>query len=232
MSHRPLTPVSGTDSALRGNLLTAAIRRDIADLNRLFLECALEPGLGADPWFCLPARAIARLAAAPLAARDRVAQSPFTLFELSLPDAHDSLAWGPAAVADSQAVEPSQRANTAARRTFALIALGVARRLAEAAPMSPRIAFGIGGEAESRLSALTPSESFGVASWQGLVRPRWYRHERYWCMLAAAACGDDPDMLRWAFATGMCLSRAQVDRAIPCADAQTARRKQRAAPLR
>jgi len=50
-------------------------------------------------------------------------------------------------------------------------------------------------------------------------------------MLAAAACGQDPHTLRWAFYTGICL-RTPVDRAIPCSDAQTVRRKVRAVPVR
>ena len=38
MSNRPYRPTdTGTQLALRGNLLTAPIRRDVADLNRLFL---------------------------------------------------------------------------------------------------------------------------------------------------------------------------------------------------
>ena len=232
MSDRPPPPaLAGTDLALGGNLLTAAIRRDIADLNRLFLQCALEPGFGSDPWFCLPARAVGRLASAPPQARERVAQSPFTLFELCLPEPADRLGWRPAAVADAQDTEPGLRANADARRAFALIALGVARRLAEGAPMCPRIAFGVGAEAETRLSGLSPAESFGVASWPGLVRPRWPRHERYWCMLAAAACSEDDQILRWAFATGLCLTPSG-DRAVPCTDAPTVRRRARAVPAR
>jgi len=231
MSDREKSPAAGTDMTSRGNLLPAVVRRDIADLNRLFIEYALEPGLGSDPWFCLPPRAVAQLATAPADARDRVAQGPFTLFELSLPGPDDRLDWHPSAVADAEAVHPDHVKNAEGRRAFALVALGVARRLAEGVPMSPRIAFGVGAETESRLSKLSPSESFGAASWPGLVRPRWPRHERYWCMLAAAACGQDPHTLRWAFSTGMCLC-TRVDRAIPCAEAQTARRKVRAVPVR
>jgi hypothetical protein len=231
MSHDPLTSGAGTDLALRGNLLPAAIRRDIADLNRLFLQYALEPVHQSDAWFLLPPRAVAQLTSAPAEALDRVAQGPFTLFELSLPSPDDRLAWHPAAVADAEPADRAAGRRVDAHRAFGLIALGVARRLAEGVPMSPRIAFGVGAEAESRLSGLSPSEAFGVASWPGLVRPRWPRHERYWCMLAAAACGGDPHTLRWAFYTGMCL-RVQVERAIPCVDAQTARRKLRAVPVR
>lgn len=232
MSDRPNQPAhAGTDLALRGNLLTATIRRDIADLNRLFLQCALDTTLGPDSWCCLPEQAVVQLAGAAPEARERIAQSPFTLFELCLPHPDDRWEWRPAAVADAQAFAAVDRAQADARRSFGLIALGVARRLAEGVPMSPRIAFGVCAEAESRLSGLSPSESFGVASWPGLIRPRWPRHERYWCMLAAAASGADPHLLRWAFATGLCLP-ARGDRAIPWAAGQVPRRKVRAGPVR
>ena len=201
MSDRPPLPaLAGTDLALGGNLLTAAIRRDIADLNRLFLQCALEPGFGSDPWFCLPARAVGRLASAPPQARERVAQSPFTLFELCLPEPADRLGWRPAAVADAQDADPGLRANADARRAFALIALGVARRLAEGAPMCPRIAFGVGGG--GRDSPVGP-----VAS--GVVRCRLVARARAAALASARAilvhaCGGRLQRGRPDTALGFC----------------------------
>jgi hypothetical protein len=97
--------------------------------------------------------------------------------------------------------------------------------------MSPRIAFGVGAAAETRLSGLSPSESFGFAAWPGLIRPRWTRHERYWCMLAKAASSGDAQQLRWAFATGMCLPQ-QHEPTSACADGTQSRRKTRVAPGR
>src|SRR6186713_2410275 len=125
MSDRQKSTPAGTDIASRGNLLPAVVRRDIADLNRLFIEYALEPGLGSDPWFCLPARAAAQLAGAPPEARDRVAQGPFTLFELALPGPDDGLDWYPSAVADAEAGHRDRIKNADERRAFALVALGV-----------------------------------------------------------------------------------------------------------
>jgi hypothetical protein len=229
MSNRPSPPGhAGTELALRGNLLTAQIRRDVADLNRLFLQSALDMRVAADPWFCLPAQALLLLNGATMDARERLAQSPFTLFALCLPGDDDRAS---PAVADAQAFQAGYRERADVRRSFGLVALGVARRLAEGVPMSPRIAFGVGAEAETRLSALSPSESFGFAAWPGLIRPRWARHERYWCTLAAAASSGDAQHLRWAIATGMCLPQ-QHERATACLDSTTSRRKPRVAPGR
>jgi hypothetical protein len=227
MSTHPSPPGhAGTALALRGNLLTPPIRRDVADLNRLFLRSALDMRIAADPWFCLPAPALSLLNGATVDARERLAQSPFTLFALCLPGDDDHAA---PAVADADPFQSGHREQADARRSFGLVALGVARRLAEGVPMSPRIAFGIGAEAETRLSGLSPSESFGFAAWPGLIRPRWTRHERYWCMLAKAASSGDAQLLRWAFATGMCLPQ-QHDRVTECPGTTPFRRKLRVAP--
>jgi hypothetical protein len=188
-----------------GNLLNAAVRRDIADLNLVFLERALDPALADDPWFRLPRAAVATMRDAPARALERAAHAPVGLFELSVPDTTDDGWHGAGAVADAQSDTSLDRSRIEARRSFALVALGVARRLAENVPLSPRIVFGVGARAEGRLSALSPAESFVMAAWSGLVRPRWAGHEHYWAMLASSAVGDDEIALQWAYAAGVCL---------------------------
>lgn len=188
----------------QGNLLDPAVRRDIADLNRLFLAHALDPGHGADCWFQLPAATVRRLAEVPAEARERAACSPISLFELALPRDDEAPPWRLESVADTDA-EFADRARDQTRRSFGLVALSVARRLAESVPYSSRIAFGLGSTAEARLSALTPSDSFRLASWPGLVRPRWPGHSRYWSLLAEAAAGTVQADLNWAYSAGLCL---------------------------
>lgn len=229
MSDRRQSPANAAERA-RGNLLSSAIRRDVADLNRLFLCYALDAAVGSDPWFSLPAPAVVRLVAAPVEVREQVALSPFALFDLRLPGAVDASDCMAGAVADAHTLAPPDRTQAEARRAFGLVALGVARRLAENMPMSPRIAFGVGAEAESRLSGLSPSESFSLASWPGLIRPRWPRHDRFWCMLANAAAAANTEMLEWAFAAGLCLL-GQADRDLPGTHA-AGRRKPRPDPVR
>lgn len=188
----------------QGNLLNAAVRRDIADLNRLFLAYALDPGHGADCWFQLPVATVKRLAEVLPEARERAACSPISLFELALPQEDEPPPWHLDSVADSDA-SSVERARGETRRSFGLVALGVARRLAESVPFSSRIAFGLGSTSEARLSLLTPSESFQLATWPGLVRPRWPGHARYWSLLADAAAGTVKEDLCWAYSAGLCL---------------------------
>jgi hypothetical protein len=197
-------PLSNTVWPHQGNLLSSAVRRDIADLNRLFLAHALDPGHGADCWFQLPSATVRRLVEVPPEARERAACCPISLFELVLPQDDEALPWRLESVADSE-VEVTLRTRDATRRSFGLVALGVARRLAESVPFSSRIAFGFGSKSEARLSSLTPSDSFRLASWPGLVRPRWPGHTRYWSLLAEAAAGTAQEDLNWAYSAGLCL---------------------------
>lgn len=187
----------------QGNLLNPAVRRDIAELNGLYLDRALDPLHGDDPWFRLPPRAVDWLREGAQAARDRAAQCPFTLFEFVLPNPAEVAAWQPDAVADRAESGPGDPIWTEARRAFGVTALAVVRRMTEGVPMAPRIAFGLPPSMEARLHAMSLAESFRVAAWPGLIRPRWGGHERFWTVLAALASKDDA--VHWAYATGLCL---------------------------
>jgi len=197
-------PAPDAPWALQGNLLSPGVRRDIADLNRLFLGRALDPAQRTDHWFQLPGSAVERLATAPLEARERAALCPVALFELVLPAADLELTWRLEAVADGD-VDGLELSRGETRRSFGLVALGVARRLAEGVPLSSRIAFGLLPACEARLSALSPCDAFRLASWPGLVRPRWAGHARFWDVLADAATGPSSETMRWTYATGLCL---------------------------
>lgn len=199
----------------QGNLLHAGVRRDITGLNRLFLERVLDPVSATDPWFSVPAPAMTRLAEAPQEAKERAAQSPVALFEVRLPDTGDALAWRSDAVADDPGSNPARRGQDEMRRTFGLAALEVVRRLLEGSPLSPRIAFGLGPVHEAQLAAMSIAESYRLASWPGLIRPRWPAHARYWEVLANAATGTGADAMRWAYATGLCLLGQCERRPVP-----------------
>jgi hypothetical protein len=188
-----------------GNLLHAGVRRDITGLNRLFLERVLDPFSAPDPWFNVPAPAAARLGEATLEARERAARSPVVLFEVTLPDPALASAWRGDAVADEPELQVADRGQVEVRRSFGLAALGVLRRLLEGSPLSPRIAFGLGPAHAEQLAAMSIADSYRLASWPGLIRPRWTAHARYWEVLADAAAGSGADVMRWAYATGLCL---------------------------
>jgi hypothetical protein len=197
-------PAPSHSGAHQGNLLNAAVRRDIADLNRLFLSHALDPVHRNDGWFQLPTATIQQFESAPPDALERAAWMPIALFELSLPDVDEPCGWSSNAVGDADR-HPDEHVRAGVRRSFGLVALGVVRRLAEGVPFASRIAFGLAAATESRLSGLSPSESFRMASWHGLVRPRWPGHTRFWGMLIRAAAGSRSDDLNWAYSAGLCL---------------------------
>jgi hypothetical protein len=187
----------------QGNLLNPAVRREIADLNRLFLERALHPVDGVDAWFRLPAAAAARLGGASLEVRERAAQSPIALFEVCLPRP-DHPAYEPGCEVAEDPAEPGTSSSRAeARRAFGMTALGVVRRLIEGVPLAPRIAFGLDAHVEAQLCSMTLSQSYRVAAWSGLIRPRWPGHDWYWALLAEAATRGDG--VEWAYAAGLCL---------------------------
>jgi hypothetical protein len=188
--------------ALHGNLLNATIRREITDLNRLFLDCALDARLEADPWFRVPESARQRLLVAPLDVLDRAACSPVALFELDLPVSDDAHRVG---VAEASDAEEASRGQVERRRSFGIAVLQVVRRMADDLPLSTRIAFGLGPVAEGRARGLTLAESYRLACWSGLIRPRWPGYEHYWSALVDAAIEPATDVLHWAYSAGLCL---------------------------
>jgi hypothetical protein len=190
----------------QGNLLNPAIRREIAELNRLFLDHALHPDHCADAWFRLPAATVVRFSRAAEEVRERAARSPITLFEVRLPG-EDDAPDDPAATGCADAPSPVR---AEARRAFGVTALGVFRRLSEGVPLAPRIAFGLDAGLEARLAALSLSESYRLAAWSGLIRPRWLDHVPFWQVLADAV--TRADAVHWAYASGLCLL-AQCERA-------------------
>jgi hypothetical protein len=197
------------DAAGCGNLLNDAVRREIADLNLLYLSRALDPTEGCDESYGIPCLALAELAGASHEARIRAAHSPVALFELTLPPPVQVATAGDDAsgryVVDSPWVPTDARRE--ARRAFGLVALGVAWRMGQGSPLTPRLVFGLGSTSAARLVACTPSELFVLASWQGLIRPRWAGHDGYWHALARAAQEPVGEPLQWIHRAGLCLVR-------------------------
>lgn len=228
----PLSPGPATDLASRGDLLAPVIRRDIADLNRQYLALNLEPQLGDDPRFRLSPALQAGVAGCSPEARERLASCPFSLFQLHLPDPADTTLHGGGRVADGQAQPVLDAAMAAQCAAFALLSVSVARQIADAQPLSPRLALGVSAAAEARLTGMRPSELARVSTWPGLIRPRWPCHERYWGMLIAAARGPDPGALQRAHCVGLCLvSGAPVGAlAVPACAARRRARTARGSP--
>jgi hypothetical protein len=206
-------PGPGFEIAVRGNLLGPTIRRDLCDLNRQFVDLALEPELAEDPRFGLPEAVRRSLAGCPADGRDRLCRCPFALFELRLPDASPRPPAGN--VADERGRHGPDAATAVRCHAFSLLSLSVARQFAEGAPLSPRLALGLSAAAEAWLANLTPSELAQLAATPGLLRPRWPRHPRYWGMLIESARVAQPESLEWAHCVGLCLLAGEPVAPVP-----------------
>jgi len=190
-------------------MFTRSVLRDLADLNRQYLELGLDPGVASDPLFGWSDDVRNQIAAAGPEARGRMAASPFALFELRLP-AGESVP-GSEFLAELGRVEdrPAGGAAGAARAAgcvaFAHGALFTAWRLAESAPLAARIAFGLSATEEQVLSETGPTRIALLAAWPGVVGPRWPAHSRFWAMLRGAAQAGTATSLQWAHCAGICL---------------------------
>jgi hypothetical protein len=204
MPRLPATPVDSRELLLRSNILGPMVRRDIADLNREYLEISLLRELHDDPRFAWSEPVRCSLLEAGPATRERMAASPFSFFELCLPPSESR------GVAETGRVEDGgfpPPAGVAAGRcaSFVHLALFLAWRLADAEPLATRIALGLPPAAELRLNEMSPSQLVRLVAWPGLLRPRWPGHQRFWSMLAGASSRDSVIAMQWAHCIGICL---------------------------
>jgi hypothetical protein len=204
MPRPPGTPFDGRELPLRSTILGPAIRRDIADLNGQYLEISLSREMQDDPRFAWSESVRRLLLEAGADTRGRMAASPFSFFELRLPPPE------PLGVAQPARVEDGGFplvAEAAAGRcaSFVHLALFLAWRLADAEPLATRIALGLPPAAELRLNEMSLSQLVHLATWPGLVRPRWPDHPRFWSLLAGASRRNSVVALQWAHCIGICL---------------------------
>lgn len=206
---------------LQGGLLTRAVRRDLTDLNRQFLELGLNMELVADPRFAWSEDVRAGLLKTDGATRDRMAACPFALFEIMLPPGRADAGAASPRVEDAlrlPAIDEPWRGRCLA---FVHFALFVAWRLADTAPLATRVALGLSPEMELQLNEMCPSDVAGLAAHGNLIRPRWPGHSRFWAMLRGAAAEGSSVALQWAHCVGICLLGVDLNR-IPAASAAPA----------
>lgn len=204
MPRLPATPVDSRDLPLRSSILGTTVRRDIADLNREYLEISLSREMQDEPRFAWSEPVRRSLLEADPGTRERMAASPFSFFELRLPPGE------PRSVAEPGRVEdggfPVAAGAASGRCTsFVHLALFLAWRLADAEPLATRIALGLPPAAELRLNQMSPSQLVQLAAWPGLLRPRWPDHQRFWSMLAGASGRNSVLALQWVHCVGVCL---------------------------
>ena len=202
-----MTRSTGNDPG-RG-LLTPAIRRDVADLNRRFLDLSLEPSLAGDSRFALPDDIPPILRAGGQDLLSRVAACPFTLFQVSLE--HERLG----GIDRAPGVEDTRRspvdATTSGRAvSFAHVAVFLAWRLADDEPLAFRIVLGLSAGDELLLNQTRPSDLPRLASAPRLIAPRWTGQPRYWRLLVRAAAAGGDATLQRVHCAGICMVVADL----------------------
>lgn len=198
-------PGQGADLIVQGGVLSPAFRRDLADLNRQFLELGLAPELASDPRFAWSEPVRAGLLGTDSATRDRMAGCPFALFEIHLPATRTTAGIVPSRVQDGAAAMAPAEPWHARCLAFGHFALFVALRFADIAPLATRIALGLSSAAELRLKEMCPSEVAQLATSPDVIRPRWPAHPRFWAMLRWAVRSGAPSALQWTHCVGICL---------------------------
>jgi hypothetical protein len=196
-----------------GGIFTRSARRDLADLNRQYLELGLRADASSDPLFCWTVEVRQEIERAEPDVRERMAACPFALLDLRLPSGQSvpDSAPGTELLSELDRVEdrlPGR--NGGATRpagcvAFTQGALFTAWRLAESAPLVARIAFGLSPAAELELNETCPTRIAMLAMRPGVVGARWPRHSQFWAMLRGAALVGSGSALQWAHCAGICL---------------------------
>jgi hypothetical protein len=213
------------DIHLQGGLLTPAIRRDLADLNRQFLELGLAPELASDPRFGWCESVRLGLLQTERSIRDRMAACPFGLFEVQLPAIVATPGSTHSRVEDGAIVPALGEPWNARCMAFVQFAFFVAWRMADSVPLATRLALGLSPAAEHRLNEMCPSELAQLAASPAAVRPRWPAHDRFWRLLISAAAGHSASSLQQAHCFGMCLLLSDLNEAGGAGRASPPRRR-------
>jgi hypothetical protein len=190
----------------RNGLLSASLRRDLADLNLQYLDLGLDPSAEADPRFGWDESIRANLRAVDAPTRERLAAVPFALFELVIPLAAPSQVT--ARVEDGSPLERSG-IPTGRCESFAHQAAFLARRLAEGGELASGVVFAFAPEARRWLLECRPSQLAELARHPASIRPRWRTHGQFWQVLVGAACRSSIAALEWAQCIGLCLIGAE-----------------------
>lgn len=193
----------GLAGLAREGLFGPHLRRDLTVLNWEFLEISLGTELTVDPRHAWSEPVRAGLLATDAVTRERMASSPFSLFELVLPP---DRAAAPDAGTVADAARPDEAPSIEGRcLAFLHLAIFLARNVVDSAPLATRLALGIPPAVERVLNDTSTSDLMRLAASPGLVRPRWPAHRRYWELLAASARRGSDAALQWAHWMGICL---------------------------
>jgi hypothetical protein len=199
-------PSSASPALARQGLLPPALRRDLTDLNVLYLELGLGIGADDDPRFAWPAPVGKCLRELDEPALGRLGAGPFALFEIVIPEASAPLAGDRVEDGRIAARPGSWQARC---DSFAHQAAFLARRLVEGEPLAARVVLGLSYQVQQQLADWRLPQLADMARRPELIRPRWRLHPQFWQTLVGAARRDSPRALHWAHCIGVCLIGAE-----------------------
>jgi hypothetical protein len=201
-----LPPGSASPVVARQGLLPPALRRDLTDLNVLYLELGLGPGAEDDPRFAWSPTVRQGLRDLDAPTLGRLGAGPFALFEIVIPEA--GAAPGGDRIEDGR-VATRQGSWQARCDSFAHQAAFLARRMVEGEPLAARVVLGLSPHVQQQLAEWRLPQLADLARGPDRIRPRWRRHPQFWQTLLGAARRDSPRALHWAHCIGVCLIGAE-----------------------
>lgn len=189
----------------RRGILAAELRRDLADLNRQYLQLGLTPALADDARFAWTEPVRRALGELPVETLDRLAAVPLALFELAFGRAGGSPV--SAGVEDSRprsiAADPLARCDSLAQQ-----AVHFARRMVDADGLAAGYVLDMSIATRAWLVERRPSELAEIARHPGFLGPRWRLNVDLWRGLIGAVRRDSAMALQWACCMGVCLTGA------------------------
>jgi len=188
-------------ACLTGSLLPNSLRRDIADLNGQFLRLLQAGAWWSGPsWSAHPAWVADGLDADSV---DAMAACPFTLFELRLGELPPETLNLDAHVRDAH--RSAATATELRCQALAHGALMLAWRLADASPLSLRLALGLPAAAELLMNETRVSSLVTWARTSNLLGARWAEPPAFWPSLWRAGHLRDVALLSRTHCLGITL---------------------------
>jgi hypothetical protein len=185
------------------------MRAQVGQLNRAYLDLLATPGATAESGGSqLPGEIVDRLVGLPDVARDRIAASHVTLFNMRFADTAFWSELPPASVAESTTEHYAADRN----RPFVVVALFFAWHVAQFSELAARLLLAM-PQSTHRVFAGLPLGQLHryAANCPSLLAPRWPQNACFWPDLTAFAADEDRPEFDAALMLGMQLVMTEVE---------------------